>query len=451
MDFLENIALPQSFQQIELLSYLILLTLVILLPYLGLLFGSTILSIMFNRKGRVYKNNIYIKFSKDLIDLITLNISSAFALGLLPILSIAFILAQLMQGSGSDITGDIIFSLFLLFSAIISIFTFKGSFELYSIVELCSSNRSNDESLKDNFDFYNKTNSKFLLRSGLFGLILLSFSIYIFIAAFNFASNSARWGSKVSISELLFSPESIISFISFVSLSLVITAVMVLYKLFKPGSQNEKLNTDYSKYVKKFSLNTAIIFTIAQPILYAINLMSTPKVALNNSIFVISMIIIFILFVLTIMFYYMIKESHLKYRSNALFIMFILFLLISIKKQVAFDTSSQIQYKKMGANYILHKNARMEKLGISVVTISGEEIFKGRCAACHSFEIKVVGPPYIETLVKYDGNIEVLAAYIHNPQKIDPEYPPMPNQGLKLAEAKAVAEYILNTYNEKYK
>ena len=151
------------------------------------------------------------------------------------------------------------------------------------------------------------------------------------------------------------------------------------------------------------------------------------------------------------MLYYMIKESHLKYRGNALFIMFILFLLVALKEQVAFDTSSQLHNKILDANYTAHKNARMEKLGISIETISGEEIFTGRCAACHSFDQKIVGPPYKETLVKYEGNIEGLAAYIHTPQKINPDYPPMPNQGLKIGEAKAVAEYIVTIYNEKYK
>lgn len=451
MNFLENIALPQSFQHIELLSYLSLLTLVILLPYLGLLFGSTLLSTMFNRKGRVHKNNIYIKFSKDLIDLITLNMSSAIALGLLPLLSMAFILAQLMQGAGSDLSGYIIFSLVLLFFGIISIYTFKGSFELGSVGKLCTSDNWNDEGLKDNFDFYQKNNLNLILRSGFLGLVLLSLSIYIFIAAFSFASNSTRWGSDISIFELLFSPETIISFISFASLSLVITAVVVLYKMFKPDSQYSKISTDYSNYVKKFALNTAIIFTIAQAALYTISLMSIPKVALTNSIFLISIFIIIFLFVLTILLYYMIKESHLKYRGNILFIMFILFLLVSIKEQVAFDTSSQLHNIILDANYTAHKNAKMEKLGITIETISGEEIYTGRCAACHSFEQKIVGPPYKETLVKYEGNLEGLATYIHSPTKIDPEYPPMPNQGLKPAEAKAVAEYIVTIYNEKYK
>ncbi len=451
MDFLENIALPQSFQHIELLSYLSLLTMVILLSYLGLLFGSTLLSIMFNRKGKVYKNNIFIKFSKELVDLITLNISSAIALGILPLLSMTFILAQLMQGSGTYLSGYFAFSLFLLFFAIVFIYTFKGSFELGSVDKLCSSNKWNDENLKDNFDFYNKSKNNLILRSGLLGLVLLSISIYTFIAAFSFASNSTKWGSEISILELLLTPEAIISFISFVSLSLVITAVVILYKFYKPGSENVNLSTDYSKYVKKFSLNTAIIFTLAHATIYTVSLTSIPKIAISNSIFLISIFIITFLFVLTIMFYYMIKESHLKYRGNALFIMFILFLLVAIKEQVAFDTSSQLNNKILDANYTAHKNARMEELGITIETVSGEEIFTGRCAACHSFDKKIVGPPYNETLVKYEGNFEGLVAYIHNPKKINPEYPPMPNQGLKIGEARSVAEYIVNTYNQKYK
>jgi cytochrome c len=451
MNFLENIALPQSFQQLELLSYLSLLTLIIMLPYLGLLFGSTLLSVMFNRKGKVYQNNIYIKFSKELIDLVTVNISSAFALGLLPLLSMAFILTQFMQGSGSDIGENMMFSVVLLFSAIISIYTFKGSFQLGSVDKLCSSNKWNDKSLSENFDFYKKNNLNLILRSGPIGLILLAVSIIIFISAFNFASNSSRWGSEVTFFQMLFTPENFIAFISFISISFVLTSILLLYKLFKPGSIHEKTSSDYSKYVKKFSLNTAIIFTLAQVILYAVGLMSVPKVAISNSLFFISIFIIFFLFILTVVLYYMIKDSHLKYRNNALFIMFILFFLVSLKEQIAFDTSSQLHNKVLNENYVAYKNSKLEKLGFSVETISGEEIFTGRCAACHSFETKIVGPPYNETLVKYEGNVDGLADFIYDPQKINPDYPPMPNQGLKPSEAKAVAEYIVNTYNEKYK
>ena len=65
---------------------------------------------------------------------------------------------------------------------------------------------------------------------------------------------------------------------------------MILYKLYKPGSENANIDTDYSKYVKKFSLNTAIIFTLAQAILYTVSLTAIPKVAISNSIFLISIL-----------------------------------------------------------------------------------------------------------------------------------------------------------------
>jgi len=67
-----------------------------------------------------------------------------------------------------------------------------------------------------------------------------------------------------------------------------------------------------------------------------------------------------------------------------------------------------------------------------------------KCVACHKFDTKVVGPPYKETVPKYNGDVQQLAEYIYNPVKKDPAYPPMPNQGLKKKEAVAVAQYLLD-------
>ena len=73
----------------------------------------------------------------------------------------------------------------------------------------------------------------------------------------------------------------------------------------------------------------------------------------------------------------------------------------------------------------------------------GEEIYKVRCASCHKFDVKLVGPSHKEVVPKYFGKENQLVAYIKNPTKIDPEYPPMPNPGLKPDEAQAVADYVL--------
>ena len=81
--------------------------------------------------------------------------------------------------------------------------------------------------------------------------------------------------------------------------------------------------------------------------------------------------------------------------------------------------------------------------------ISGEAIFQQKCQACHKWDVKLVGPPYKETLPKYEGKLDELVNFINNPVKKNPAYPPMPAQGLKPKEAKAVAKYIMESYKTK--
>jgi cytochrome c len=84
------------------------------------------------------------------------------------------------------------------------------------------------------------------------------------------------------------------------------------------------------------------------------------------------------------------------------------------------------------------------KLGIAMVVMTGEDIFNAKCSACHLFDQKKVGPPYNETIPKYNGDKAKIMAFVLNPSKINPAYPPMPNQGLKPAEADSIVSYLLS-------
>ena len=83
------------------------------------------------------------------------------------------------------------------------------------------------------------------------------------------------------------------------------------------------------------------------------------------------------------------------------------------------------------------------RLGVAAPAMTGEDIYNGKCSACHLFDQKKVGPPYSLVLPKYGGDKARLVAFVLNPVKIDPAYPPMPNQGLKPAEADSVVTYLL--------
>jgi cytochrome c len=49
---------------------------------------------------------------------------------------------------------------------------------------------------------------------------------------------------------------------------------------------------------------------------------------------------------------------------------------------------------------------------------------------------------------KYQGKKDALVAFILNPVKVNPAYPPMPNQGLRPAEAESIATYLLRRVAE---
>lgn len=82
----------------------------------------------------------------------------------------------------------------------------------------------------------------------------------------------------------------------------------------------------------------------------------------------------------------------------------------------------------------------------TVAVLSGKEIYDVRCASCHKFDQKFVGPAHKDVLPKYVGKEAKLVAFIRNPVKVDPAYPPMPNPGLKPQEADAVAKYLLDEF-----
>jgi mono/diheme cytochrome c family protein len=78
----------------------------------------------------------------------------------------------------------------------------------------------------------------------------------------------------------------------------------------------------------------------------------------------------------------------------------------------------------------------------------GEQIFQERCALCHRFDSRLVGPPLNEVLPSYRGRFEALQQFIRQPVKRNPDYPAMPNLGLQQEEASAVAAYLLQRPEE---
>ncbi len=451
MEFFDKLVIPQSLEHIELLKSLSVVMLMILLPYLGVLLGSSFFSVIFFKKGKSTKNKIYLKFSKDLIDLITVAKSSAIALSIIPMFSYLLLYSQLLQGSGASISNNLTFTILIMLAAVFSIYTYKYSFRLSKVLNAASVNEDNSESdeIKDDLINLKSATYKLLFKSGVFGVILLFIASYLFIGITQFVNNSSRWSSGNSILNLIFSSETIIYFFYFLSASLSITGAFVLYKYLKSDYDGDD---KYKDYVQKFSLKTVMIFILVMPLLMFIQVTTIPKDSLSNYTFIFAGLILLVLFLISIYLYFMIRESHLKYRSNIMFLMLVLFGFMILQLQSSFDTTSQLHDKVLEASYSSYLKEFKGSLGIETeVPVSGEAIFKAKCSACHSFDKRIVGPPYNETLPQFENNMSGLEDFIAHPRKINPAYPAMPAQGLKPNEVKAIASYIMETYKKNKK
>ncbi len=453
MDFLDKIVLPQSANHMELLRGLLTITFIILIPYLSILTGSTIYSILYLKKKKTGKESLYFKFAKELIDMVTLNKSMAFGFGIIPLITAVFCYAQLLDKTGSYVAYHLTVSLIFLIAALLFLYTYKYAFHLKDIFRFISSDKikeSNDESIEDEFEKYSSTADRIFNKFAGWGLLFLLIADYKLINAIQLALNPQKWAPNPSFLSVWFSVPVIVNFITFLIASLAVTAIVVLYIYFRPNS-NFKGNDEYLNIVKNFSLKSGLLFTLFIPIDILLNIVVVPSAALNANIFLFSLIALILILIACNFLYVMIKEGNLKYVPSTLFVFILIFAFLIVKDQFAFETASSKHFAVLENNYEQHSKNLKEKLGVISEKVSGKDIFNGRCIACHSFDHKVVGPPYNETLPQFEGKMDELVDFILNPRKINKDYPIMPNQGLKPNEARAVAEYIMSVYKENKK
>jgi parallel beta-helix repeat protein len=72
-------------------------------------------------------------------------------------------------------------------------------------------------------------------------------------------------------------------------------------------------------------------------------------------------------------------------------------------------------------------------------------VYKGVCAGCHAYNLRMIGPATMAVQALYENNPAGLAQFIAKPQKIRPDYPEMPPQDYLSEELRLkVAQYMLN-------
>lgn len=445
MNIFDKIVLPQSAEHIQLLHYLLVLIQFLFLPFLSVVLVGTLLSLRYWKKGLREKNHLFVQFSHDVIETLTVNKSFGIVLGILPMFSSLLIYAQLFHKSNSSVMVILMIAFPLIILGIILVYTFRFSYTFSDLFNFLKNATSLDHALKDKVVRLEIGSNDLARKSGIAGLALLFVGSWYYISAISFAVFSEVWTSSSNLS-VIFSFQTIFNFLQFLLLAFAITGSALLFVFFYWEDGRENLSDEYRKFVKKTSLTLTLPPLILLPFVLLINILLLPQSALSGSVFSYSVIAIVLIFLSYHFLYAITRTANLKMSGQLFFVVIFAALALIIKDQMAMSNSTKLHSAVLSTDFDKYLS-ELKGEGITAVKArSGEEIYQIVCSTCHKFDEKLVGPPYNKVLTKYEGKMDQLVAFIRNPVKVDPAFPPMPNLALRLDEAKNIAQYVMDQH-----
>jgi len=422
MQFLEKFVISPSPDHLLLLKILSVLLFLIHIPYVSVLFGSTILSVIFQGRNRRESNSFFLRLAGDLRSFGVVNINSTLLLGFLPLITLMFVFAQIYQGTSFAVANYLLIVL-----ALASV----G----FGIVHLYRSRFSQHE-----YGF-----AQHVSVAGL-GLAFLLTAYFILMSSASLVLEPEEWPVMHAPFPTFFSANVIPRFLFFLTVVFSITGLAVL--LFMTGKPSEETldHKEYGKFVRRLGSTLALTSILLQPIFIFWHLFTLPDTAVSGGLFFLWALVLFLLLLAALSLRAGLSASEGRMRVRAAVIFFLAFSLMSVGDQMASSTANYEHEKSVSARALEVVNklaAEREERAAAAGKIDAAPLFDKICAACHRFDQKVVGPPLNSVLPKYAGNPDALKAFLLNPTKQNPGFPPMPNPGLNNVQAKAIAEYLL--------
>jgi cytochrome c len=413
MDAINEFLVPTTFKYLHLVSYLVYFMLLLHLPYMGMMLGSSVFSLAYSKgKPGLSKDFMRLAMGKPWIWI---------AFGLLPPASLAFLYKMLLYNTPVHI------HLYLLrLPGILAI-----GFILLTIYTKC----------------------KKCILAGAGGVLLVLFYCFHFVNLMALLIFPEKWAFiKELIPFPLFSITPIIHFGGFLCLSLIITGAGVLFFYYKWPEKHLPGDTPHYSFLKYHGYGLVLAGSLLMPVVIFWDLYTLPGYSLSIGVFVISALIIIILFLLLAAAAVMIKNYSTpipRFSVISFLLALLLFGLVIGKDRTLQANASRETFAVLASDAQKARNeiiAQREELYSQAMKIDeklGEKIYNDVCTACHGFDQKILGPPFNDVLPKYVDKQEDLIAFIKNPTKINPQYTAMPNPGLTTIQTKSVVKFLM--------
>ncbi len=428
MKFFQLIAIPHSEPTLKLLEFLLFIGFSVLEIYLAIVFGSLFNSFYYALKGNKLLNTFYFKHSFDFANQSGKGIIPPMGLGFVALLAVFFILIQFQLPNMLKFEIWFLISLLAYLCWFIAIQFYRRDLKCLAQIEEISANRK-----------VSTLQLTLVFASMLLVLVTVWIATSIFV-------QFIEPNSKFSISTFLFSPKVVLRVILFIIGGLLLSSLGYAFFRFSadrlPGGESSIGESAFTKKVVSRALVFGLFFPFFLFLLYSI----TPISSVSFQYYILVIVSVLVLLLALTFAYFAFKDFNLRFARISFYIAIVSYLLFFGSESTLFAVSNKVQEFRIIKDYQAYEERLLASAGRVVGKINGEEIYKAKCIACHQFDTKLVGPPHKEVLKKYENRQGDMVKFILNPIKVDPNYPPMPNQGLKPKEAEAVVKYMFEHY-----
>jgi len=431
MGFFTEHIIPPTAHYLDLVQFITIMTYMIHLPYVGMVIGGVGSAMWFTLADSDHANPRYSRFAGDLLDVFLGSKIAIVVLGMLPIFVLTLAYLQWFVGADASPLGYIPWTLIPVVLGFLALGMYRRSFDS------------------------RKNNIRRHLGWGSLGVALLLVAYFVLMAIVCRLQDPEKWFRATNLGIMLLNWNAIWKFLFFLHASFALTGCAIMFFFFRWPRTRIDPDGDSATYtglVRNYGAGLAFAFSLALPVFYTFYIFTTADIALDNTVYLMAVAVVFLVLVNTLLLFPNLKAKVTRF-GGATFILFLLvYLLVTVSDQKTM-VNANAEHRALAvlkAERIKEeREAMLQSLAAGAHgTARGEDIFTGQCMACHRFDSKLVGPPLQEVLPKYREDLATLKKYVKNPYKINPDYPPMPSLGLSDTDVDAVVEYLFEQLDQ---
>jgi mono/diheme cytochrome c family protein len=276
---------------------------------------------------------------------------------------------------------------------------------------------------------------------GAAGILLGLLSCFLLCCGAGLLVMPEEWPMVGAMPLLFLSWSGTACFLQFTVLSLAATGAVVL--LLGDSAAGGDSEAPQFRLARQIGATMALVFLLAWPPLMLFGLINLPEIALGTGVYGLAAAGVGAAAVAAIRLAEMLRRGEVRggrFLLGLILVLFAIWVLGNhLEREAAISELTLAGLEGIGKSTAPGLEEEKEPAGES----EGRAVFERICTTCHRFDEKLVGPPLKAVLPPYREDIEALKAFIRQPVKKNPEYPAMPQLGLKESEIDAVARYLL--------